>query len=190
VRWAVGTCGNLVLQVAQVKSDANNQSQNSKKLTQVNFKVFICIGWFFQVFWNLIKDDLMAMFKHFHLGRLLFVSLNFGTIALITKQKEVKQIQQYRPICMLNISFKIFTKVLNNRLIGIANKMVRSSQTSFLPRRNILLGVVVLHELYMSCMKRKRMVSSLNLVLKRLGQSKLALFATSVKNEGFLSGVV
>jgi hypothetical protein len=33
------TCENLVLQVAEAKPDANNQIRNSKKLTQVNFKV-------------------------------------------------------------------------------------------------------------------------------------------------------
>jgi hypothetical protein len=56
---------------------------------------------FYQVFWSLIKDDLMAMFREFHRGRLPLFNLNFGTISLIPKQKEVKQIQQYRPICML-----------------------------------------------------------------------------------------
>jgi len=62
----------------------------------------------FQVFWSLIKNDLMAMFREFHEGNLLLFNLNFGTISLILKQKEVKQIQQYRPICMLNMSFKNF----------------------------------------------------------------------------------
>jgi len=71
---------------------------------------------FYQIFWSLIKDDLMAMFREFHVGKLPLFNLNFGTITLIPKQKEVKQIQQYRPIYMLNISFKIFTKVLANRL--------------------------------------------------------------------------
>jgi hypothetical protein len=46
--------------------------------------------------------------------------LNFGTITLLPKEKEVKRIQQYRPICMLNVSFKIFTKVLANKLTSVA----------------------------------------------------------------------
>ena len=48
---------------------------------------------FFQVFWSLIKDDLMAMFQEFYVGNLPLFNLNFGTISLIQKQKEVKQIQ-------------------------------------------------------------------------------------------------
>jgi hypothetical protein len=47
---------------------------------------------FYQMFWALIKDDLMAMFHEFHAGNLPLFNLNFGTITLIPKQKEVKQI--------------------------------------------------------------------------------------------------
>ena len=101
---------------------------------------------FYQVFLSLIKDDLMAMFREFHAGNLPLFNLNFGTITLILKQKEIKQIQQYRPICMLNVSFKIFTKVLANRLTVVADKVVRPSQTAFISGRNILEGVVILHE--------------------------------------------
>ena len=101
---------------------------------------------FYQIFWSLIKDDLMAMFREFHAGKLPLFNLNFGTITLIPKQKEVKQVHQYRPICMLNVSFKIFTKVLANRLVTVADKVVRQSQTAFMTGRNILEGVVILHE--------------------------------------------
>jgi hypothetical protein len=47
---------------------------------------------------------------------------------------------------MLNVSFKIFTKVLTNRLSSIACKVIKPSQTAFLPGRYILEGVVILHE--------------------------------------------
>ena len=54
----------------------------------------------------------MAMFRDVHDGNLPLFILNFGILTLIPKLKEVKMIQQYRPICMLNVSFKIFTKIL------------------------------------------------------------------------------
>ena len=43
---------------------------------------------FNQVFWSLIKHDLMAMFKDFHKGNLPIFSLNFGIISLIPKMKQ------------------------------------------------------------------------------------------------------
>jgi hypothetical protein len=80
---------------------------------------------FYQVFWNLIKDDLMALFTDFHHEFLPLNCLNFGTIILLPKKKDAKVIQQYRPICLLNVSFKIFTKVATNRLSTIAQKIIR-----------------------------------------------------------------
>jgi len=96
------------------------------------------------------------MFREFHASNLPLFNLNFGTITLIPKQKEVKQIQQYRPICMLNVSFKIFTKVLANRLTVVADKVVRQSQTTFMPERNILERAVILHETIHELHKKKK----------------------------------
>ena len=101
---------------------------------------------FYQVFWDIIKEDLMALFKEFHQGNLPLQSLNFGTIILLPKKKDAKVIQQYTPICLFNVSFKIFTKTATNRLNTIAQKIIRPTQTAFLPGRNIMEGAVILHE--------------------------------------------
>jgi hypothetical protein len=47
---------------------------------------------FYQVFWSLIKDNLMTMFRDFHIGNLPLFCLNSGTITLLPKEKEVKRI--------------------------------------------------------------------------------------------------
>ncbi|XP_062188905.1 uncharacterized protein LOC133892218 [Phragmites australis] len=101
---------------------------------------------FYQVFWELIKHDFMPLFNEFHKGSLPLFSLNFGIITLLPKQKEATQIQQFRPICLLNVSFKIFTKVLTNRIALVAQKVIQPSQSVFMKGRNILEGVVILHE--------------------------------------------
>ena len=89
----------------------------------------------------------MALFMEFHEGTLPLNSLNFGTIILLPKKKDAKAIQQYRPICLLNVSFKIFTKVATNRLSIVAQKIIRPTQTAFLLGRNIMEGAVILHEM-------------------------------------------
>jgi hypothetical protein len=101
---------------------------------------------FYQVFWEIIKGDLMTLFKEFHEGKLPLFNLNFGVITLLPKQKEESHIKQYRPICLLNVSFKIFIKVMANWLTGIADQVISKSQSTFIPGRNIMEGVVMLHE--------------------------------------------
>jgi hypothetical protein len=107
-------------------------------------------------FWEVIKGDLMALFKDFHEGTLPLFNLNFGIITLLQKQKEATHIRQFCHIFLLNVSFKIFTKMVVNRTAGIAEKIISSTLTAFIPGRNIMLGVVVLHETFHE-MHRKKM---------------------------------
>jgi hypothetical protein len=52
----------------------------------------------------------MALFMDFHAGNLLLHSINFRTIILLPKCREATHIKEYRPICLLNISFKKLPK--------------------------------------------------------------------------------
>jgi hypothetical protein len=54
---------------------------------------------------------------------------------------------KFRPISLLNCSYKIFTKVLTNRIGVIADRLIASNQTSFIKGRYILESVVSAHEI-------------------------------------------
>jgi hypothetical protein len=60
---------------------------------------------FYQKCWSIIKDDLMTLFTQLHMGQLPLYKLNFGVITLLPKKENAIQIQQYRPIFLLNVSF-------------------------------------------------------------------------------------
>jgi hypothetical protein len=47
----------------------------------------------------------MRMFCDLSKGDLPLFSLNFGVISLIPKVQEANVSQQYRPICLLNVSY-------------------------------------------------------------------------------------
>jgi hypothetical protein len=68
-------------------------------------------------------------------------------ISLMPKSKEANNIRQFRSICVLNIDYKIFTKVLTKRLSSLVDKLISKSQTAFIPGRFILEGVITLHEI-------------------------------------------
>jgi hypothetical protein len=101
---------------------------------------------FYQIFWSILQNDLMRLFADFQRGNLQPFRLNYGTIILLPNKESAIQIQQYRPICLLNVSFKIFTKVGTNRVTKVAHTVIRSTQTAFMPERYILDGVLILHE--------------------------------------------
>jgi hypothetical protein len=111
---------------------------------------------FYQVFWELIKQDLMVLFQDFHKGNLQLYNLNFGTIILLPKCKEACKIQQYILICLLNVRFKIFTKVTTNRLMIIVHKVINPTQTAFLSGRNIMEEVVILLETLREMHRKKQ----------------------------------
>jgi hypothetical protein len=77
---------------------------------------------FYQKFWDLVCDHLLFLFHEFFLGRLDILRLNYGVLTLLPKKIGADTIKQYRPICLFNVLFKIFTKVLNNRDIVVADK--------------------------------------------------------------------
>jgi hypothetical protein len=123
---------------------------------------------FYKICWDVIKDDLMALFREFHAGNLPLYSLNFGTIILLPKSQEAISVQQYRPICLLNVSFKIFTKVATKRITEVAQNVISPLQTVFLPVRNIMEGWWSYMRLFMSSIQRKEMGSFSKLTSRKL----------------------
>jgi hypothetical protein len=101
---------------------------------------------FFKKFWEFLKGDLMAMFTDSYNDKLDIKRLNYGVITLVPKLKEANNFKHFKPIGLLNVDFKCFTKVLTNILIPVAKKVISKDQTRFIEGRNILEGVVVLHE--------------------------------------------
>ena len=88
---------------------------------------------FYQVFWEVVKEDLLNLFRAFEDGSLNLARLNYATVVLIPRENEAKSLKKFRPISLLNCSFKIFSKVLNNRLIKICDRLIAPNQSdSFL----------------------------------------------------------
>jgi hypothetical protein len=102
---------------------------------------------FYQTFWCVIKDDLMQLVRMFEKGDLNLERLNFATITLIPKEPEAKSLKKFRPISLLNCSFKFFGKLMNNRLIVVTDRLIASNQTAFIKGKYILESVVATHEI-------------------------------------------
>ena len=73
--------------------------------------------------------DLLALVNDFQQGKLEISRLNYGIITLIPKCKDPTDIKKFRPICLLNVSFKIITKMIMNRLSPVVDPVVGPMKT-------------------------------------------------------------
>ncbi len=93
---------------------------------------------FYQRFWDVVKDDIMAIFRDLFDGRLNSGPLDYAYICLIPKKEGAIVANDFRPISLINGVQKIISKVLANRLKGVLDDVISPSQAAFLKGRSIL----------------------------------------------------
>jgi hypothetical protein len=111
---------------------------------------------FFHSCWEIVKNDLMQLFHDWHSGNLNLYRLNFGMIILLQKTADADVIQKYRPICLLQVLYKLITKVATLRVEPYMGKLISSCQTAFIKGRNIMDGVMSLHEILHEARRKKQ----------------------------------
>ena len=71
---------------------------------------------FYQKFWDIVKEDLTLMVNKFLFEGTVATGLNDTNICLIPKTTRHNEMAQFRPISLCNISYKIISNVLCQRL--------------------------------------------------------------------------
>ena len=93
------------------------------------FKAPGCDGFppaFFQHFWEVIKSEVIwATRDFFRTGKLLW-RINKTFIALVPKNSNPLNLNDFRPISLCNTIYKVFAKVLVNRLKPFLEKIIGS----------------------------------------------------------------
>jgi hypothetical protein len=100
---------------------------------------------------------MLQLFSDFHAGNVEISRINYGIITLLPKTVDASKIQQYMLIGLLNCLYKLITKTLTLRLESVADKLINSTQTAFIKGRNIMSGVMVLHEILHETKRKKQM---------------------------------
>ena len=92
------------------------------------------------------------MIKAFwHAGKFLR-KLNHTNLMLIPKVPCPKNLKQYRPIALCNVSYKILAKVLTNRLKRVMPKVISDNQPAFVAGKQIHDNILVVPEILHSLM--------------------------------------
>ncbi|KAM1862412.1 hypothetical protein ACFX14_002885 [Malus domestica] len=105
---------------------------------------------FYKDHWTTVGEDVVKTIKAFWHSGTLLRKLNHTNLVLIPKVKCSKNMTQFRPIALCNVSYKILAKVITNRLKKVMPKVIGENQSAFIAGKQIqhnILVVEILHSL-------------------------------------------
>ena len=92
---------------------------------------------FFLHFWLELGDIVVNYINQAREQGVFFVTQRRGVLTLIPKKGDPKLIQNKRPICLLDVIYKIVAKVLANRMMSVIHTIVCPDQTGSIRGRYI-----------------------------------------------------
>ena len=101
---------------------------------------------FYQNFWHLMRGDVIHTVLHFLNSGSLPNPLNHTFITLIPKTKNLELVSEFRPISLCNVLYKIFSKVVANRLKRVLPHIISEHQIAFIKGRLITDNILVAYE--------------------------------------------
>ena len=119
-----------------LKNMANNKSPGQDGL----------ITEFYKQYWDVIGDDFTKLVQEIYDTGQLSNSQRKGVITLLYKQGEREAIENWRPITLLNIDYKIIAKTLAERLKEVLPNLIHPDQKGFIKGRKIDHGVRLIQD--------------------------------------------
>ena len=93
---------------------------------------------FYIKFWNLLGPLLLEVINTCFTDGELCESMKSSVTRLIYKKRgDIKHLQNWRPISLLNVDYKICSKVITLRLSKVLDSIIDPDQTCFVPGRSI-----------------------------------------------------
>ena len=103
---------------------------------------------FYQKFWDIVKDDLTRMVNQFLFEGTMAQGLNDTNICLIPKTTKPNEMTKFRPISLCNVSYKIISKVLCQRLRKVLPQRISETQSAFVAGRQITDNIMIAQEMF------------------------------------------
>ncbi|KAI0493539.1 hypothetical protein KFK09_023657 [Dendrobium nobile] len=101
---------------------------------------------FFQHTWHFVCDDVYSAVVDFFNGSPIPKFFSTTSIALIPKNIEVNSWNDFRPISLCSIFYKLISKILVNRLSLLLPKLISSNQMGFVKGRAIVDNILLAQE--------------------------------------------
>ena len=101
---------------------------------------------FFQSNWEVIGPAIVTEVQRFFTTGILSPSLNETHVRLIPKTLDATKVEDYRPIALCNVYYKIISKILTMRLQPVLCNIISENQSGFVQGRVISDNVLITHE--------------------------------------------
>lgn len=108
-----------------------------------------------QHFWSEIDQDVATFMINCVITECFPSGTNDAYITLIPKKINLISTSELQPIVLCNVTYKILSKMLANRMKIIMDGVISTSQSTFVPRRLITDNVVITSEV-IHFLNRKR----------------------------------
>ncbi|GKV14725.1 hypothetical protein SLEP1_g25551 [Rubroshorea leprosula] len=122
---------------------------------------------FYQKHWHVVSSTLLSFVNKALTDGFFEHSLLQAHMILIPKGENPDIIQKFRPICLLNVAYKILSKVIVNRLWPHLQNLIGPLQNSFLAGRsttdNIILSQEAIHSMHRMKGKKGAMAFKIDL---------------------------
>jgi hypothetical protein len=117
---------------------------------------------FFKHLFDIVGEDLLEMVEESRIKGFIPGALNSAFITLIPKVNKPNQFGDFRPISLCNLSYRIISKIIADKIKPILSRSLSEEQLGFLQGRQIQDAIDIVHECIHSIKKKK----SKSLVLK------------------------
>jgi len=94
-------------------------------------------GMFMKRCWSIIKNDFYALCEEFFCNSVNLECINSSFITLVPKVRNPETVSDFRPISLINISLKLLTKILVDKLQSVILKLVHKNQYGFIRSRSV-----------------------------------------------------
>ena len=101
---------------------------------------------FYLTFWDILRHDLLTVFKDFERLDQLPDSFRMGIVSLLFKKNDKTDLKNWRPITLLNVDCKLFSKILTSRMSCVLGDLIHPDQACAIPGRRITDSLVLIRD--------------------------------------------
>ncbi|KAM6590718.1 hypothetical protein CsatA_013323 [Cannabis sativa] len=110
---------------------------------------------FFKHYWESVGEDFCDAVADFFVKGRMHKGVNSTNVVLIPKMQNPKRPNQFRPISLCNVMYKVISKIIANRIKPILPSLICPTQAAFVPGRSIQDNNILVQEIIHSFNRKK-----------------------------------